>query len=81
MKPFRGDRTIVKENDMSSCAKCGGELVSKDFNHCKNLEFCPQCDTTKLVRSKLYLNGKEVEFCVEVNTTTGESRILSREEE
>jgi len=45
------------------------------------VEFCPQCETTKYVRSKIYLNGKEVEYCVEVNTKTGESRILYSEEE
>ena len=70
-----------KENDMASCGICGGELTRKDFNYCRDLEFCPHCETTKLVRSKLYLNGKEVEFCVEVNTATGASRILSRDEE
>jgi len=66
---------------MSSCDTCGGERVTRDFNYCGDLEFCPRCDTTKLVRSKLYLNGKEVEYCVEVNTSTGETRILSSKEE
>lgn len=66
---------------MPVCATCGGELEKKDFNYCRDLEFCPQCETSKIVKSKLYLNGKEVEFCVEVDTRTGASRILSRSEE
>jgi hypothetical protein len=66
---------------MSSCAKCGGDLKQQDFNYCPGLEFCPQCEPTMFVRSKIYLNGKEVEYCVEVNTTTGESRIVSKKEE
>ena len=74
-------RTSVKESDMSSCEKCGGALQSKDFNYCRGLEFCPKCEPTKYVRSKIYLNGKEVEYCVEVNTATGESKIVSKEEE
>jgi NAD-dependent SIR2 family protein deacetylase len=66
---------------MPACAKCGGQLEKKDFNYCRDLEFCPQCEGSKLVRSKIYLNGKEVEYCVEVNTRTGEARILHSEEE
>jgi len=66
---------------MNTCAKCGSELEQRDIQHCGNVEFCPQCETTKYVRSKIYLNGKEVEYCVEVNTKTGESRILYSEEE
>jgi hypothetical protein len=69
------------EATMTECAKCGGELKETLFQHCGNVEFCPQCETTKYVRSKIYLNGKEVEYCVEVNTKTGESRILSSKEE
>jgi len=67
--------------DMPVCTKCGGQLEKKDFNYCQGLEYCPQCEGSKLVRSKIYLNGKEVEYCVEVNTRTGESRILYSEEE
>ena len=66
---------------MSSCTKCGGDLKQQDFNYCPGLEFCPRCEPTKFIRSRIYLNGKEVEYCVEVNTATGESRIVSKEEE
>lgn len=66
---------------MSTCTACGGELQTKDFNACRGLEFCPRCEPRKLVRSKIYLNGKEVEYCVEVDTATGESRVLSKVEE
>jgi hypothetical protein len=66
---------------MSSCTKCGGELKQQDFNYCPGLEFCPRCEPTKFVRSKIYLNGKEVEYCVEVNTATGKSTIVSTTEE
>ena len=66
---------------MDACAKCGREMERQDFKHCGPVEFCPQCDTTKYVRSKIYLNGKEVEYCVEVNTKTRQTRILSSEEE
>jgi len=45
------------------------------------VEFSPRCEATKDVRSKIYLNGKEVEYCVDVNTRTGVSRVVSREEE
>lgn len=69
------------EATMNECAKCGGELKKRLFQHCGRMEFCPQCETIKYVRSKIYLNGKEVEYCVEVNTKTGVSRILSSEEE
>jgi len=72
---------IVMETTMNACAKCGSKLEQRDIQHCGNVEFCPQCETTKYVRSKIYLNGKEVEYCVEVNTKTGESRILYSEEE
>ena len=65
---------------MNACAKCGEELESRQFQHCGYVEFCPQCETTKYVRSKIYLNGKEVEYCVEVNTKTGVSQIISSEE-
>jgi predicted nucleic-acid-binding Zn-ribbon protein len=66
---------------MNACEKCGSKLQQRDIQHCGNVEFCPQCETTKYVRSKIYLNGKEVEYCVEVNTKTGESRILYSEED
>jgi NAD-dependent SIR2 family protein deacetylase len=72
---------MVTENGRSTCAICGNELERRDFKYCQNLEFCPQCETSKVVRSKIYLNGKEVEYCVEVNTRTGASRILYSEEE
>lgn len=72
---------IVTETTMNTCAKCGSKLEQRDIQHCGNVEFCPQCETTKYVRSKIYLNGKEVEYCVEVNTKTGKSRILYSEEE
>jgi hypothetical protein len=66
---------------MDACARCGHKMEHEEFSHCGPVEFCPQCDTTRYVRSKIYLNGKEVEYCVEVNTKTKESRILSSEEE
>ena len=66
---------------MSTCKKCGSALKQQEFKHCGPIEFCPGCDTVRYVRSKIYLNGKEVEYCVEVNTKTRESRILSSEEE
>ena len=66
---------------MNTCAKCGSDLEQRDIQHCGIVEFCPQCETTKHVRSKIYLNGKEVEYCVEVNTKTGAARILYSEEE
>jgi hypothetical protein len=66
---------------MNACAKCGREMERQEFKHCGPMEFCPQCDTIKYVRSKIYLNGKEMEYCVEVNTKTKKSRILSSEEE
>ena len=66
---------------MEQCATCGSQLQRKDFDHCGNLQFCPQCETKKYVRSKIYLNGKEMEYCVEVNTRTGMARILSATEE
>lgn len=66
---------------MSSCVKCGGELELQDFTYCPGLEFCPRCEPTKFVRSQIYLNGKEMEYCVEVNTRTRESRIVSSGEE
>lgn len=66
---------------MNACAKCGREMEQQEVKHCGSVEFCPQCDTTMYVRSKIYLNGKEVEYCVEVNTKTKESRIVSKEEE
>jgi predicted nucleic-acid-binding Zn-ribbon protein len=69
------------ETTMNACEKCGSKREQRDIQHCGNVEFCPQCETTKYVRSKIYLNGKEVEYCVEVNTKTGESRILYSEEE
>jgi uncharacterized Zn finger protein (UPF0148 family) len=70
-----------KEATMNACSKCGCEMEHGEFKHCGPVEFCPQCDTTRYVRSKIYLNGKEVEYCVEVNTRTRESRIVSSEEE
>ena len=66
---------------MNACAKCGREMVQQEFEHCGPVEYCSQCDTIKYVRSKIYLNGKEMEYCVEVNTRTRKSRILSAEEE
>lgn len=66
---------------MNACSKCGCEMERGEFKHCGPVEFCPQCDTVRYVRSKIYLNGKEVEYCVEVNTRTKESRILSSKEE
>jgi len=66
---------------MDTCAKCGGVMEQQEFKQCGNVQFCPQCDTTKYVRSKIYLNGKEVEYCVEVNFKTKEARILYSEEE
>ena len=66
---------------MNACAKCGREMERQEFKHCGPMEFCPQCDTIKYVLSKIYLNGKEMEYCVEVNTKTKKSRILSSEEE
>ena len=66
---------------MDACSICGHKMEREEFKHCGPVEFCPQCDTVRYVRSKIYLNGKEVEYCVEVNTKTRESRILSSEEE
>ena len=67
---------------MNACEKCGREMEQQDFQQCGPVEFCPQCDAIKYVRSKIYLNGKEMEYCVEVNTRTREARILySKEEE
>jgi len=66
---------------MNACEKCGCEMEQQEFKLCGPIEFCPQCDTIRYVRSKIYLNGKEMGYCVEVNTKTKESRILSSEEE
>ncbi len=66
---------------MNACEKCGREMEQQEFKLCGPMEFCPQCDTIRYVRTKIYLNGKEMEYCVEVNTKTKESRILSSEEE
>lgn len=67
---------------MNACEKCGCEMEQQEFKLCGPIEFCPQCDTIRYVRSKIYLNGKEMEYCVEVNTKTRETRILySKEEE
>lgn len=66
---------------MNTCSKCGGTMARGEFEHCGPLEYCPGCDAVRYVRSKVYLNGKEVEYCVEVDTRTRKARILSSEEE
>ena len=66
---------------MAQCATCGGLMTEKNFDHCGSLQFCPQCEPTKYVRSKIYLNGKEVDYCVEVNTRSGTVRVVSATEE
>jgi hypothetical protein len=55
-------------------------MEKQEFEHCGPVEFCSRCDTIKYVRSKIYLNGKELEYCVEVNTQTRTSRVLSSKE-
>ncbi len=65
---------------MAECEKCGGELQERDFERCGTVQFCPDCEPTKYVRTQIYLNGKEMEYCVEVNTRTGEERIVSTRE-
>lgn len=65
---------------MDACTKCGRELERREFEHCGQVEFCSGCDTIKYVRSKIYLNGKELEYCIEVNIGTGTTRIVSTEE-
>jgi hypothetical protein len=65
---------------MNACAKCGREMERQKFEHCGEVEFCSRCETIKYVRSKIYLNGKELEYCVEVNTQTRRSRVVSSKE-
>ena len=65
---------------MDACEKCGHELERREFEHCGQVEFCSRCDTIKYVRSRIYLNGKELEYCVEVNVRAGTSKIVSSEE-